>query len=139
VGINGDSHDRMLIFFEECRQSIKILNQLLENLPIGEFQSDSSLVALLNKPDISALEWRQTVSGAQRVWSSQYTAIEGANGELGFHLVLHPETINVYGFKIKSNALLLSNSLDLFLNQCPVVDLSATLASLDINSSFLDR
>ena len=139
VGLNGDSHDRMLIFLEECRQSIKILNQLLENLPIGEFQSDSPLVELLNKPEITVSQWRQAVLAAQRVWSSQYTAIEGANGELGFHMVLHPETINVYGFKIKSNSLLLSNSLGLFLNQCPLVDLSATLASLDINSSFLDR
>ena len=139
VGLNGDSHDRMLIFFEECHQSTKILNQLLENLPIGEFQSQESLVGLLNKPDISLADWRSAVLDAQRVWSSQYTAIEGANGELGFHLVLHPDSTQVYGFKIKSNALLLAHSLNLFLNQCPLVDLSPTLASMDINSSFLDR
>ncbi len=139
VGINGDSHDRMLIFFEECRQSMKIFNQLLENLPIGEFKTDSPLVDLINKTSIAESDWRHAILDAQRVWSSQYTAIEGANGELGFHLVLHPESINVYGFKIKSNALLMANTLDVFLNQCPLVDLSPTLSSLDINSSFLDR
>ncbi len=139
VGINGDSHDRTLIFFEECNQSIKILNQLLENLPIGDYQSSSDVVTLLNKTDIKLADWKNILLDAQRVWSSQYTAIEGANGELGFHLVLHPDSINVYSFKIKSNALLMANTLDKFLNQCPLVDLSPTLTSLDINSSFLDR
>lgn len=139
VGINGDSHDRMLVFYEECHQSIKILHQLLDNLPVGAFQSESDLVVTLNDPHLTLQDWGQMISSAKRVWCSQYTAIEGPNGELGFHLMLHPADMNIYGFKIKSNSLLMSQTLNLFLQQCPLINLAPTLSSLDINSSLLDR
>lgn len=139
VGLNGDSHDRMLVFYEECYQSIKILNQLLDNLPVGAFQAESESVSHLNNPNLSLTEWGQLIKSAHRDWCSQYTAIEGSNGELGFHLMLHPENTNVYGFKIKSNALLMVQTLNVFLQQCPLINLAPTLSSLDISSGLLDR
>jgi len=76
---------------------------------------------------------------ADRAWSAQYTAVEGGNGELGFHLVMRPDSMKLWSMKIKTNAVLLAQALPTFLRGCPMADLAPALATLDIEASALDK
>jgi NADH:ubiquinone oxidoreductase subunit D len=139
VGLNGNSYDRMLILVEECHQSLKILYQVIDNLPLGDVSISSDELVDLNNINLQTKEWKNLFEKTNRSWSAQYTAIEGPNGELAFHLVLSPETPTVHRLKIKSNAALLAQALPNILNQCNLTDLAVTLSTLNINASILDR
>jgi len=89
LGPEGTAFDRLLVRIEEIRQSMKIVMQLLENLPGGKIADD-----LYNSVDM-----------AQRVIlknkEEHYSASEVANGELGFSVYSDGKNIP-YRVKIKS-------------------------------------
>lgn len=139
VGIHGHAHDRTLILIEECHQSLRILWQVLDNLPLGSVMIDLPGLAELNAGVAHLPQWSEWYQKADRAWSAQYTAIEGPGGELGFHVVLHPHDLKMWSLKIKTNATLLAQALPYFLKNCPVSDLSLSLSSLHLEASTLDR
>lgn len=139
VGVRGDAHDRMLILLEECRQSLRILWQVIDNLPLGAFMIDLPGIEDFNGGTLAPDVWPEWWRGADRAWSAQYTAVEGVNGELGFHLVLRPEDTRIWSLKIKTNAVLLAQAAPQFLRECPVADLAPALTTLDIQASSVDR
>ncbi len=88
LGINGDAYDRFLVRLEEMRQSLRIITQVLDNLPSGEVFAENSPWNLRGEeaPPLPARE--------------QYHFIEAANGELGFYLV-SDGTPSPYRLKIR--------------------------------------
>lgn len=139
VGVRGDSFDRALIYLEECRESQRILWQVLDNLPLGAIKMDQPGIDDFNQGKLDPSLWQEWVRKADRAWSAQYTAVEAAHGELGFHIVLSEETQKLSSLKIKTNAPLLAQALPTFLKGCPVSDLSVALASLNLDAAALDR
>jgi NADH-quinone oxidoreductase subunit C/D len=139
VGMYGHAHDRTLILIEECYQSLRILWQVLDNLPLGSIMIDLSGIEKLNAGASYLANWNEWYQKADRAWSAQYTAIEGPGGELGFHLVLHPNELKIWSLKIKTNATLIAQAMPSFLRECPVADLSLSLSSLHLEASCLDR
>jgi len=93
VGTHGDTYDRFCVRQEELWQSIKIIENALENLPEGKHHVDAPEIFLPPKEDVyskmEALIWHfKIVMGEIGVPAGEvYHAVEGGNGELGFYLV----------------------------------------------------
>lgn len=92
LGINGQCYDRYLVRVEEIFQSISIINQLLDNLPLGSYQSRDSRIFLPLKDDVYKesealiLHHKLIKEGVQLPHGEFYNSIESPNGELGIHL-----------------------------------------------------
>lgn len=139
VGMFGDAHDRGLILCEEIYQSARIAVQVLDNLPLGIFQSEIEGLVEFNQGTLPLEQWTKWFKQADRVWGSQWTAVEGAEGELGFHLVLRPYDMNIWSLKIKSNSTLLAQAMPQFLRNCPIANLTPAMTSLSFSASAVDR
>ena len=83
LGLNGSSYDRFLVRLEEVKQSIRIIYQLLNNLPMGETLS-SELSFLANQDSLAA--WAGFFKGKSLLGQEIYFFQEGPNGELGYYL-----------------------------------------------------
>jgi NADH-quinone oxidoreductase subunit C/D len=93
TGKSGDSADRFFIRFEEIIQSMRIVEQALDKMPEGPIFSSDRRVVMPAKPDvygnIEALmnHFMLIYEGIKVPKGEAYTAVEGANGELGFYVV----------------------------------------------------
>lgn len=93
VGETGDCYDRFLVRNEEIRQSIKIIEQAMKNMPEGRHFVDVPEFYLPPKQDVytkmEALIWHfKIVMGEVDVPVGEvYHSVEGGNGELGYYLV----------------------------------------------------
>ncbi|HKY06283.1 MAG TPA: NADH dehydrogenase (quinone) subunit D [Blastocatellia bacterium] len=93
VGNRGDVYDRYLVRMEEMRQSLRIINQALENLPEGPYQLDDRRVTLPPKQGVyTNIEdlmnhFKLVMHGIQPPPGEVYGYTEGGNGELGFYIV----------------------------------------------------
>lgn len=93
VGTVGDCFDRYLVRMEEMHQSISIIEQAMQKIPSGDFQNRDRRLALPKKEDtygnIEGLidHFKLIMNGHQPPPGEVYSAVEGANGELGFYVV----------------------------------------------------
>jgi NADH dehydrogenase I D subunit len=93
IGNRGDLYDRYLVRMEEMRQSLRIVEQALENLPEGACQIDDRRITL--PPKLGVYEniedlmnhFKLVMHGIQPPPGDVYGYTEGANGELGFYVV----------------------------------------------------
>ncbi len=92
LGINGQCYDRYLVRVEEIFQSLSIISQLLDNLPLGDTKTKDSSVLIPRKQDVysdsNALiqHYRFYDSGVTLPEGEFYNSIESPNGELGFYV-----------------------------------------------------
>ncbi len=93
VGKTGDTYDRYCVRNEEVWQSLRIIQQAVDNLPDGPYHADVPDYYLPHKEDVyknmEALIYHfKIVMGEIPVPKGEvYHAVEGGNGELGFYLV----------------------------------------------------
>ncbi|GAA4411738.1 NADH-quinone oxidoreductase subunit D [Nibrella viscosa] len=93
VGENGDTYDRFMVRNEEMWQSLRIIEQALENLPEGPYYADAPEYYLPPKQEVyrnmEALIYHfKIVMGEIDAPAGEvYHAVEGGNGELGFYLI----------------------------------------------------
>jgi NADH-quinone oxidoreductase subunit D len=93
VGTQGDTYDRFQVRQEEIRQSLRIIEQALTNMPLGSFKADVPDFYLPPKEDVynnmEALIYHfKIVMGEIPVPVGEvYHSVEGGNGELGFYLI----------------------------------------------------
>ncbi|MCP4251580.1 MAG: NADH-quinone oxidoreductase subunit D [bacterium] len=96
ISYGGDVLSRYLVRLQECRESLGIINQLVENIPAGSVNVlPDDRVALPDKDEvyfsieglIHHFEQIMTNRGWQPPVGEVYGANEAANGELGFYLV----------------------------------------------------
>lgn len=93
VGNNGDTYDRFCVRQTEIWESIKLINNALENLPEGKFNMEIPAFYLPPKEDVySKMEPLIThfkmIMGEIDVPAKEiYHSVEGGNGELGFYVV----------------------------------------------------
>jgi NADH-quinone oxidoreductase subunit D len=92
----GDCYARYLVRLEEIRQSLVIIDQLIENIPPGPINvladdkmtlPDKREVHFSIEGLIHHFEQVMTNRGHQPPVGEAYGAIEAPNGELGFYLV----------------------------------------------------
>lgn len=93
VGTQGDTYDRFQVRQEEIRQSLRIIEQALKNLPEGSYKADIPEFYLPPKEmvynNMEALIYHfKIVMGETPVPVGEvYHSVEGGNGELGYYLI----------------------------------------------------
>ena len=93
VGSNGDNYDRYMVRMEEMRQSIRIIRQVIRDMPGGKINIDDTMYILPQKDAVyNTIEgvvnhFKLIIDGIQVPAGEVYDATEAANGELGFYLV----------------------------------------------------
>ncbi|MFZ4740630.1 MAG: NADH-quinone oxidoreductase subunit D [Bacteroidetes bacterium] len=93
IGTQGDVYDRFCVRNEEMRQSLRLIQYALDNLPEGNFHANVPEFYLPAKEKVynnmEALIWHfKIVMGEIDMPKAEvYQAVEGANGELGFYLI----------------------------------------------------
>ena len=96
IGEHGDNYDRYLVCVEEMHQSLRIIEQCLERLDaIGPapVNVDDPRVRwpakgkVFNKMEELIQQFKSVTEGPLVPAGEAYTAIESANGELGFYVV----------------------------------------------------
>ncbi|MBI5563889.1 MAG: NADH-quinone oxidoreductase subunit D [Chloroflexi bacterium] len=120
VRYHGDVYDRYLLRLDEIRQSLRILQQALDQLPGGEIQT--------GKKAYSA-----------RVPAGQaYGRVEGPKGELGFYVV-SDGTANPYRYHIRAPSFINLTALGPMCINQKVADAVIILGSIDIVLGETDR
>lgn len=93
VGESGDTYDRFTVRQEEMRQSLKIIEQAIKNMPAGPMHADIPSFFLPPKDQVynnmEALIYHfKIVMGETDIPAGEvYHSVEGGNGELGFYLI----------------------------------------------------
>ncbi|CAG9558498.1 unnamed protein product [Danaus chrysippus] len=93
IGTFGDSFDRHLLRLMELRQSIRIINQVIDTMPEGEVRTDDSKVSpplrSEMKTSMEALihHFKLCSEGYVVPPGATYTSVECPKGELGFYMV----------------------------------------------------
>jgi NADH-quinone oxidoreductase subunit D len=94
VGTRGDTLDRFLVRLGEMRQSMRILDQVLERMADdGPVNVDDPRIVLPPKGDVyttieaTIQHFKLIMEGAKVPKGEVYSYTEGGNGELGYYLV----------------------------------------------------
>jgi NADH-quinone oxidoreductase subunit D len=121
LGAHGDVYDRYMIRFLEMRESLKILNEAMRDIPEGPIVD----------PKMKPRGFRPKPGEA-------YGRIESPKGELGFYLISDGSP-NPYRYRVRPPSLINLTVLeDLCLGQ-NVADVVAILGSVDIVLGEVDR
>ena len=115
----GDNYDRFAVRLGEMRQSLRILEQCLQQVEPGPVRATTSM--LFRPPPGEA-----------------YVPVEAPKGELGFYLV-SDGTIAPYRCKIRSPSLINLTLLKEMLVGWKLADMIVTVGSLDFNMGEVDR
>ncbi len=119
IETNGDCYARYLVRMKEMRQSLFIIEQLIDNIPDGEFQAKTKAVLKLPKGEY-------------------YSRIETARGEFGVYIVSEGGT-TPYRIKFRSPGFSNLSSLDHMARGGKIGDLIAIMGSLDLVIPDIDR
>jgi NADH-quinone oxidoreductase subunit D len=143
----GDSFTRYLVRMDEMLESIKIIQQAIENLPPGAVNVDINLKDTL--PDKSATY--RSIEGliqhfelimTNRLWETPvdevYGATESPNGELGFYIVADGSG-RAYRARTRPPSYIHFSIFPLLIVGHQVSDIVAVLGSLNIIAAELDR
>lgn len=93
VGQSGDTFDRYNVRIEEMWQSLRIVEQAMNNLPEGPYYADAPEYYLPPKKEVySSMEaliyhFKIVMGEIDAPQGEVYHAVEGGNGELGFYLI----------------------------------------------------
>lgn len=93
VGTGGDTYDRFRVRQEEMWESLRIIQQALDNMPQGKYFADIPEFYLPPKEEVyrsmESLIWHfKIIMGETEIPKGEvYHSVEGGNGELGFYLV----------------------------------------------------
>lgn len=94
VGEDGDNWDRFMVRFEEVRQSVRIIEQALEQMPDdGPVNVDDPRIIYPAKDQVyttiegTIAHFKLVMEGIKPPKGEVYSYTEGANGELGFFIV----------------------------------------------------
>jgi NADH-quinone oxidoreductase subunit D/NADH-quinone oxidoreductase subunit C/D len=119
IETDGDSFARYLVRVKEMNQSIRIIEQLIDNIPEGEFVGKTKNVLKLNKGEF-------------------YQRVETARGELGVYIVSEGAT-TPHRIKFRSPGFSNLSVLDHIAKGSKIGDLMATMGTLDLVIPDIDR
>lgn len=114
-----DAFSRYQVRMKEMRQSLKIIEQLIDNIPEGEFQAKTKAVLKLPKGEF-------------------YTRVETARGELGVYIVSEGGT-SPYRIKFRSPGFSNLSALEHMVKGHKIGDLVAIMGTLDLVIPDIDR
>lgn len=144
IGETGDLYDRHLVRVEEMRQSLKIIRQVAQDLPEGDYTIRDKNVVLPEKKDVYGNieglmnHFMLIIHGLRPPQGEIYSSIEAANGELGFYLVSDGSG-RPYRLKVRPPCFPIYQSFPEQIRGRQVADVIAILGSMNVIAGELDR
>jgi NADH-quinone oxidoreductase subunit C/D len=144
LGKNGDCYDRALVRMEEMRQSLRIIQQCINNMPAGHYKSDHHLTIPPRKDktmqDIETLithfvgvSWGPVIPAGEAM-----VPVEAAKGSNGYYLISDGGTSS-YRSRIRTPSFPHMQMLPLITKGYTIPDLLAILGAMDFVLADLDR
>ncbi len=143
----GDCLARYLVRMDEMRESVKIINQAIENLPQGPVNVGAEERAILPNKGvvfttieglISHFETVMTNRGFETPCEESYMATEAPNGELGFYIV-GDGSQRAYRARCRPPSFIHFAAFPHLIRGHTLSDVVAVLGSLNIIAAELDR
>jgi NADH-quinone oxidoreductase subunit D len=116
---NGDTYDRYLVRIQEMRQSVRIIEQAVEDIPAGPVMAK---VGKAIKPPVGEV----------------YVSIEAPKGELGYFIVSDGST-QPYRLRVRPPSFVNLQALDRMARGALVADVVAIIGTIDIVLGEVDR
>jgi NADH:ubiquinone oxidoreductase subunit D/NADH:ubiquinone oxidoreductase subunit C len=120
VRYNGDVYDRYLVRVDEIRESLKILQQAVEQIPAGDIQ--------VGKP-----QYQVRVPAGEA-----YGRVENPKGELGFYVVSNGKP-NPWRYHVRAPSFINLTAMEKMCVGQKIADVVAVLGSIDIVLGETDR
>jgi NADH:ubiquinone oxidoreductase subunit D len=120
VRYHGDIYDRYLIRLDEMRQSLRILEQVVRDIPEGPIQE--------GKP-----QYQVRVPAGEA-----YGRVEGPKGELGFYVISNGKP-NPWRYHVRAPSFINLTALPVMAEGNKIADVVAILGSIDIVLGETDR
>jgi len=141
---NGDCYARAMVRIEEMRQSLRIIEQCVKNMPEGSYKSDHHLATPPMKErtmhDIETLithflgvSWGPVIPPGEALG-----AIEAAKGNNGYYLVSDGSTVS-YRTRIRTPSFAHIQTLPFLSRGLTISDMVVILGSLDFVLADVDR
>ncbi len=144
TGTEGDIYDRYLVRLEEMRQSVRILEQAIRNLPDGPVNVDDPKIVLPPKQRVlQSMEelihqFMIVTEGFECPAGEVYHSTEVPKGELGFYIVSTGGR-SPYRLRIRSPSFNNISALPHLVEGGLIADVIANIASLDPVMGEVDR
>jgi len=144
VGHRGDCYDRCRVRVEEMRQSIRIIEQCLNNMPEGPYKAEHPQTTPPDKsrtmkdidtliPHFVNVSWGPVIPPGEVSMS-----VEATKGIMAYHLISDGNTMS-YRTRIRTPSFAHLQMLPLISKGQMVADLIATLGSIDYVMADVDR
>jgi len=144
IGKNGDCYDRYLCRIDEMRESIKIINQCLVNIPKGPIKTLDGKISFPSKKEIKeSMEalihhFKLFTEGFHVEKDEIYSAVEAPKGEFGVYLISDGSN-KPYKCKIRAPGFSHLQAMDYLIKGHMLADVPAVLGSLDVVFGEIDR
>ena len=144
VGTNGDCYDRYLCRVEEMRESVKIIDQCIKNMPKGPIKTLDGKISpppkKVLKESMEALihHFKLFTEGYRVNKDEIYTAVEAPKGEFGVYLISDGSS-KPYKCKIRAPGFSHLQAMDYLIKGHMLADVPAVLGSMDIVFGEVDR
>ncbi len=144
IGKNGDCYDRYLCRIEEMRESVKIINQCLAQMPSGPVKTLDGKISPPPKKDIkesmeALIHHFKLFTEGYRVKNDEiYVAVEAPKGEFGVFLISDGSS-KPYKCKIRAPGFSHLQAMDYLIKGHMLADVPALLGSMDVVFGEIDR
>ncbi len=144
VGTNGDCYDRYLIRIEEMRQSLRIINQVINTIPEGPIKTDDKKITVPSRVNMKqSMEslihhFKLYTEGYSVPAGETYTGTEAPKGEFGVYLVSNG-TSRPYRCKLRAPGFSHLSALDYMARGHMVADVVTIIGTQDIVFGEVDR
>ncbi|HRG48914.1 MAG TPA: NADH-quinone oxidoreductase subunit D [Leptospiraceae bacterium] len=143
IGEDGSVLHRTLVRMEEMRQSIRIIEQLIDGIPEGSYHADLPHIFLPEKQKVyTSMEeliyhFKLIMHGIKVPAGEYYMATEGGNGELGFYVVSEGEK-SPWRVHVRRPCFWYYQAFSHMVKGSLIADSIATMSSLNVIAGELD-
>lgn len=144
IGKHGDCYDRYLVRVEEMYQSIRIITQAIEHMPLGPIKSENLKISPPKRRDMkTSMEaiihhFKLFTEGYNVPKGEAYSAVEAPKGEFGVYLYADGSN-KPYRCRIKAPGFAHLQGLDFMSRGHMMADIVTIISSLDIVFGEIDR
>lgn len=144
INASIDCFDRYVIRIEEMRQSIRIINQCINQISEGPIKTDNYKISIPSKIQIkqsmeALIDHFKIFSEGFKIDSNEvYCSIEAPKGEFGIYLVSDGSN-KPYRCHLKSSGFIHLQSIDYLTRGHLIADVTTVIGSLDIVFGDIDR
>ncbi|MBP8195520.1 MAG: NADH-quinone oxidoreductase subunit D [Deltaproteobacteria bacterium] len=144
VGSVGDNYDRFAVRLEEIRQSMRILEQAMQQIPPGPVLLDEPRIcmppknAVYNTIESMIGHFKLIVDGIKVPPGEVYSYTEGGNGELGFYIVSDGSG-RPYRCHVRSPSFIITQSMSKLILGAGIADIIPTFGMINMIGGECDR